>query len=193
VLLYVLLFETALPWWMAKPLRQQEAPRPADAIVVFAGGVGESGLAGGGYQERVKQAIDLYRQGLASHVVFSSGYGFSFPEAQIMRDLAETEGQIPSAAIVLETKAANTYENVQFTRAILAEHQWRRILLVSSPYHMRRALLTWKKVAPEVEVVASPVPNSQFYTHERGATVEQLRGLLHEYVAIVVYWWKGWI
>src|SRR5207244_3936841 len=41
-LLYVLLFETALPWWLAGPLRREDAPRSADAIVVFAGGVGES-------------------------------------------------------------------------------------------------------------------------------------------------------
>src|SRR5205814_3834865 len=111
---YLVLFQTSFIWWCAAPLKVTAPPAQADAIVVFAGGVGESGQAGGGYQERVKQAIDLYRQGEAAHVVFSSGYGFSFPEASIMRDLAQTEGQIPPAAIVLETKAANTRENVEF-------------------------------------------------------------------------------
>jgi hypothetical protein len=53
--------------------------------------------------------------------------------------------------------------------------------------------LTWRKVAPEIEVVATPVPNSQFYAHRRGATLEQIRGLLQEYVAIAWYWWRGWI
>src|SRR5439155_13079402 len=48
---YALLFHTSLPWVLADPLRLAEAPRQADAIVVFAGGVGESGQAGGGYQE----------------------------------------------------------------------------------------------------------------------------------------------
>lgn len=193
LVLYVLLFETAAPWWMARPLQRADAPRAADAIVVFAGGVGESGQPGGGYQERVKEAIDLYRGGFAPKIVFSSGYVGPFPEAEIMRDLAVTTGQVPAEAIVLETKAANTYENVVFTRRVLAENHWQRVLLVSSPYHMRRALLTWRKVAPEVEVIATPVPYSQFYTHDRGATFEQLRGLLQEYVAIVVYWWKGWV
>ncbi len=47
---YVLLFYTQLPWLLAEPLRIAEAPRAADAIVVFAGGVGESGQAGGGLQ-----------------------------------------------------------------------------------------------------------------------------------------------
>jgi uncharacterized SAM-binding protein YcdF (DUF218 family) len=66
-------------------------------------------------------------------------------------------------------------------------------LLVSSPYHMRRATLTWRKVAPEMEVVAAPVPFSQFYLHERGPSLVQMRGLLQEYAAIVWYWWRGWI
>jgi uncharacterized SAM-binding protein YcdF (DUF218 family) len=100
---------------------------------------------------------------------------------------------VPADAILLETAAANTYENVRFTRTLLAERGWRRILLVSSPYHMRRATMTWKRVAPDIDVIASPVEESQFYAHERGASLEQLRGLLHEVAAIVVYWWKGWI
>ena len=56
---------------------------------------------------------------------------------------------------------------------------------------MRRALLTWRKVAPDVQVIATPPLATQFYAHERGASAEQIRGLLQEYVAIVYYWWLG--
>ncbi len=49
---------------------------------------------------------------------------------------------------------------------------------------MRRATLTWRKVAPEIEVVPTPVPESQFYAHTRGASLEQIRGILHEYAAL---------
>jgi len=167
-----------------------ESPRPADAIVAFAGGVGESGKAGGGYQERVKQAVSLYQTGKSTHLVFSSGYVFAFREAEVMKTLAVSLG-VPASAIILEAKAANTYENVVFVREILSRYNWRSILLVSSPYHMRRALLTWRKVAPEITVVPNPVPHSQFYSHGLGASLEQIRGILHEYLAIVAYWWKG--
>ena len=97
---YLLLFQTPFVWWLASPLKLSDGPRQADAIVVFAGGVGESGQAGGGYQERVKRAADLYRSGLAQHVVFSSGYVYAFQEAEIMKGLAVASG-IPDAAIVL--------------------------------------------------------------------------------------------
>ena len=192
LLAYLLIFQTTFVWWAAEPLRVMELPRTADAIVVFAGGAGESGDAGGGYQERVKQAVDLYTAGWAPRMIFSTGFVFAFREGEVMRSLAMANG-IPDEAIVLETQARNTFENVARSRDILIARGWRRVLLVSSPYHMRRARLTWKKVAPEIEVIATPVPVSQFYLHQRGPSLEQIRGLLQEYVAILWYWWRGWI
>jgi len=58
---------------------------------------------------------------------------------------------------------------------------------------MRRALMVWRKQAPEVRVVPTPVPVSQFYDHTRGATVDQIRGIVQEYVAIFAYWRRGWL
>jgi uncharacterized SAM-binding protein YcdF (DUF218 family) len=190
--IYVLLFQTPLLWMVAAPLKISDPPRAADCIVVFAGGVGESGTAGGGYQERVKQAADLYRAGYAAHVIVSSGFVFAFREAEVMRALAADNG-VPVSAVELETSATNTHENVLFSRAILESHGWRRILLVSSPYHMRRAMMTWHKAAPDIEVTATPAPVSQFYAHARGASLEQMRGIAQEYAAIALYWWRGWI
>jgi uncharacterized SAM-binding protein YcdF (DUF218 family)/glycosyltransferase involved in cell wall biosynthesis len=191
-LVFFVLFYTSLPWALAAPLRMGETPRPADAIVVFAGGVGESGQAGGGYQERVKQAVDLYRAGLAPRMIFESGYVFAFREAETMRDLAASLG-VPPPAIVIETHGANTYDDVIRVREMLRQQQWRSILLVSSPYHMRRAVMVWRKQAPEVDVTPAPAPTSQFYAHDSGASLDQLRGLVREYAALAVYWWRGWI
>lgn len=191
--LYLVLFQTPVAWSLADPLLITDAPQPADAIVVFAGGAGESGQAGGGYQERVKQAVDLYGAGYAPRMIFSSGFVFAFQEAQVMRGLAEANG-VPSEAIILETHATNTYQNVVLTNQILAQNGWKRILLVSSPYHMRRAVMTWRKSAPGVQVISTPVPISQFYLRDGDdpPSLEQLRGLLQEYAAIALYWWRGW-
>ena len=48
------LFQTNLLVVGGRAAVSRDAAAPADAIVVFAGGVGESGKAGGGYQERVE-------------------------------------------------------------------------------------------------------------------------------------------
>jgi uncharacterized SAM-binding protein YcdF (DUF218 family) len=126
-------------------------------------------------------------------LILSSGYVYSFHEAEVMRALAADQG-VPASAIVLEERATNTYQNVKFVDDILRDHHWRRILLVSSPYHMRRATMVWRKVAPGIVVVPSPPSQSQFYDHPHaGATLEQIRGIAQEYVAILAYWRRGWL
>lgn len=189
---YVLVFQTPLLWTLASPLQIVDAPRKADIIAVFAGGVGESGRAGGGYQERVQHAANLYLAGYSSHLVFSSGFVFAFQEAEVMRDLAVALG-VPPEAIILERQASSTYENVIYTRDIMIANNWEQLLVVSSPYHMRRAMLTWRKQAPSFQIVSTPVSESQYYAHERTASLEQIRGIVWEYAAIVVYWWRGWL
>ena len=188
----VVLFYTNAVWRVAAPLRMSSPPTHADAIVVFAGGVGENGKAGGGTPERLNEAVALYRTGYAPYMVVSTGYVYSFKEAESMRDSAVAQG-VPSSAIVLEDRSKNTHENVLFSERILRDHKSKSILLVSSPYHMRRALMVWHKLAPDIAVTPTPPPRSQFYDHTRGATFEQLRAILYEYLAILGYWQRGWV
>jgi len=110
----------------------------------------------------------------------------------VMRDLAVALG-VPPEAIILERQASSTYENVIYTRDIMIANNWEQLLVVSSPYHMRRAMLTWRKQAPSFQIVSTPVSESQYYAHERTASLEQIRGIVWEYAAIVVYWWRGWL
>ena len=110
-----------------------------------------------------------------------------------MKNLAVDNG-VPAGAIELEQRAANTHDNVVYTHDILQRHGWRTILLVSSPYHMRRATMTWRGSAPEITVVPTPSRKSLFYVRDRaGVSLSQMRGILQEYVAIAVYWLRGWI
>jgi uncharacterized SAM-binding protein YcdF (DUF218 family)/glycosyltransferase involved in cell wall biosynthesis len=190
---YLLLFHSPLIWVAAEPLRVVDEPRPADAIVVFAGGVGESGKAGGGYLERVKRAVELYQLGYAPRMIFVSGYFGAFREVEVMSSLAVSL-EVPREAIILESTPVNTHENVRVLRPILAERRWHRILLVSSPYHMRRALGTFRKGAPEIAVRSTPVTASEFYArHGRGLRAEQILGIVHEYAALAAYWWRGYL
>lgn len=190
---YVIIFHTPALWIVARPLLVSSAPEPADAIIVFGGGVGESGRADdSSYQDRVEKAIDLYRGGFARSVVFSSGFVYIFKEAEVMKALASSQG-VPPADVVLETQASGTRESVLLVRDIAKRYGWRRVLLVSSPYHMRRATLTWRKLAPEIEVVPAPATRSQFYDHDFGASPEQIRGIAKEYVALAYYWVNGWL
>lgn len=198
LLLWGIMFYTPLIWYLAGPLNFSQEPVNADAIVVFAGGVGESGQAGQGYEERLSYAAQLYKKGFAKNLIFSSGARSTFPEPYIMKSLAVSLG-IPEGSIILEDKAASTYENVKFTARILNEKNWKKIILVSSPYHMLRSSLVFRKVDPGRQVIYSPVPNSQFYAHRdfkyisKQITLRQIRAIIHEYAAIFYYWLEGHI
>ncbi len=189
---YLILFETPLLWMVARPLKISDPPESSDAIVVFAGGVGESGKAGQGYEERVEYATELYKKGFSRHLVFSSGFKYFIKEADIMKALAISLG-IPEDAIILEDNAVNTYENVVYAKRILDEKGWRKIILISSPYHMYRVSLVFKKNASDIKVIYAPIPYSVFYGNESKIEPKHIKAILHEYIAILYYLAKRYI
>ena len=192
LLMYLLSFHTPLLWFVASPLKLSQAPKPADVIVTFAGGVGESGKAGQGHQERGVHSVDLYKKGFAKKMIFSSGYTYVMQEAEVMKALAVYLG-IPGEDIILEKSASNTYQNVKFTKDIMKKYGWDSVLVVSSPYHMRRVMMVYDKIAPDIEVTLTPVPFSGFYGEEKKVKWKHIKAIAHEYIAIIYYWWKGYI
>ena len=200
--LYTITFYTPLAWFLASPLQIRQSPKRSDCIVVFGGGVGESGKAGQGFEERVQYAIQLYEEGFAKNIIFSSGYSYAFKETDVMKALAVSLG-IPEEAIVMEPEATNTYQNVLLTKNIMEQRGWESMLLVSSPYHMRRVSLVLKKIDNGIDVTYTSLPSSLFYSRKarddrgrriwRQVTLSQINGIIHEYLGIIYYWYKGWI
>lgn len=198
---YIVVFYTPLIWLISEPLKISQTPSRADCIIVLAGGVGESGKAGQGYEERVQYAVELYNKGYADHLIFSSGYTYVFHEVLIMKALAVSLG-VPEKAIILENKTIHTYDNIIAAKEILLKNNWSKVLLISSPYHMLRVALVANKEAKGLSIVYTPILQSRFYGRGiwfgwrkawRQINVQQIKGLLHEYLAIGYYWWKGWI
>lgn len=200
IALWLFVFYTPIVWFLAEPLRIANEPQKADAIVVFGGGVGESGKAGQGYEERVDSAVKLYNNGYAGHIIFSTGYKYVFNEAEVMKSLAVGLG-VPGDSIILEENAGDTYQNVKFVKEILDKKGWKKVLLLSSPYHMGRVSLVAKKIAPRISFIYIPV-QGRFYSHNislknkllaKRINLKQIRGIIHEYLGIAYYRIKGYI
>lgn len=187
---YLLLFQTPLIWFVAYPLKIIDVPRKADAIVVFGGGVGETGSPGNSTIERARYASQLYNNGYAQKVIFSTGYTYIYNDAENMRLVALSVG-VSDNDIILEEKANSAYENVIFSKSILEKHRWDSILLVSSPYNMRRLSLMFNKHCKNIKVFYLPVARSKFYDRKYGRRSEQMKAILHEYASILYYWVIG--
>ena len=190
--IYLLLFYTSFAWFLARPLKISQMPEKADCIAVFGGGVGETGSPGKSTIERARYSVDLFKKGYSEIIIFSSGYSYKYNDASNMKLIALSLG-VPEKNIILEQKAGSTYENVEYTKQILRKKGFDKILLVSSPYNMRRASLVFNHIENDIEVVYTPVPNPQFYNREGRVELEQIRAILHEYLGIIYYWWKGYI
>lgn len=192
ILIYLLLFKTSFIWFLASPLKISDLPRQSDVIVVFGGGVGEIGSPGKSTIERARYATELYKQGYAMKILFSSGYTYTYNDAENMKLFAVSMG-VPDSNIILEQKANSTYENVVFSKKILDKNKWGSVLLVSSPYNMRRSSLVFDKWGKGIKVFYTPVEKSQFYDRSKGVKLGQVKAILHEYLGIMYYFFKGFI
>lgn len=192
LIVYYLIFLSPLPWWLSAPLKIAQPPKRADVISVFGGGVGETGRPGANTIERAQYAAELYLAGYAPHIIFSSGYTYRTNDAENMKLVAVSLG-VPAKAVILEQKANSAQQNVRYVAAILREKGWDSVLVVSSPYNMRRLSLVFNKWGKGLDVTYTPVPHPRFYDRSKGKRTEQLRAFLHEYMGILYYWLRGYI
>lgn len=197
---WVFCFHTSFVWLLARPLLIQNPPEKADLIAVLGGGVGESGEAGQGYAERTKRAIDLYKAGLSPFVLLVSGYTYMMQEAEMMRGLGVEFG-IPEDRIFMETKASSTYQSIVAIANMAKERNLNRIMLISSPFHMRRVQLCFKKIAPNLQIIYVPARSGfygwpgqiQLISWGSQISLKQINGLAHEIFGIMYYFYRGYI
>jgi uncharacterized SAM-binding protein YcdF (DUF218 family) len=113
--------------------------RRADAIVVLGAQVRPDGSAGHGLQSRALHALRLYRKGFAPKVICTGGVGDNPPaEAQAAAKILLSRG-LPRTALLLENKSTSTWENAVFAARICKAHGWRKVIVVSDPFHLWRA------------------------------------------------------
>ncbi|MBQ1122252.1 YdcF family protein [Streptomyces sp. B15] len=109
--------------------------------------------------------VDLYQRGMASLIVFTGSTSLTTRErmprgeAVHYRERALELG-VPDSAVLVETNARNTGENIHFSRALLEEKgiDVSSVLLISKPYEERRAYATARKLWPGVEIVSASTP-----------------------------------
>jgi len=191
-LAYLVVFHTPFVWWMAEPLKLSQEPVKADIIIVLAGGIGESGEPGEEYREKVKQGVELYRQGYSQRLLLSSGATYVFSEAQVMKALAVSLG-VPEAAIMLDERPGGNYLRLVHARNIMEEQGLRSTLVVTSRYNGTRSALVARKHFHNKTVVFTPAADSAFFGHQQNVAWKHLRAIAHEYLAIGHYWLNGYI
>ncbi len=122
------------------------------------------------YRERLNHAIALYQQGKVERLIFTGGVGIKSTqsEAEIGRQYALGRG-VPDSAILLEPQSTSTIENLTNVRQLAAENDLHTFLIVSTPSHMKRAMLIAKRLG--LDAYTSPTRSTLWL---RNGTRQQL-------------------
>lgn len=124
----------------------------SDAIVVLGDALTPQGTLSQFGRDRVARGVELLGERAAPRVILSGrgpgrGPGRRLPiEATAMREHALALGA-PPQAILCEEESDSTLQNAYFVKVRLLEpRSWRRILLVTSAWHLGRAKLTFERI-----------------------------------------------
>ena len=151
---------------ICRPLLLPEKPlAPAEAIVVLGSGppVDQSGRPQAELVRRVEQGVKVFRQGLAPRMVMTGGNTFqNYYEADVMREVAVKLG-VPEGAILREREARDTIGNARGTIKLLCQGRERSpcspsVIVVSSPYHLKRAKMLFECGGAKVQTSAAAPP-----------------------------------
>jgi len=116
-----------------------------DAIVAISGGTTSA---------RSDEAIKLFKNGWGGVLIFSgAAVDKTGPSnALAMKQMAISAG-VPEDKIYIDEYAGSTKQNAQNVEAILLKINAKKIILVTSGYHQRRASLEFNKYSTDVTVL----------------------------------------
>lgn len=157
-------------------------PSQADVLVVLGGDVGDRTVA----------AVRLYAAGVAPRVLIT---GLEASPAQARRAYLDwraqmlVEGGIPADRIIHDVESGNSWQEAVNTRRLMEVQGWRRALVVSDPYHMRRLSWAWGRVFEGSGLAYSLVASSPaswksdaWWRDERSA-----QAVITEYIKLAYY------
>jgi uncharacterized SAM-binding protein YcdF (DUF218 family) len=161
--------------------RNATSDAPADAAVVLGAAVWTSQVSPV-FRERINHGIDLYQKRQVQKLIFTGGQGNPGEptESSAARQYALMRG-VPAADILIEEKSHTTYENILYAKQLADMHGIKKVLIVSDPLHMKRAVA----MASDMGLAAEPSPTPS--TRYQGLR-SQLGLLAHE-----TYYYIGYL
>ncbi len=205
---------TSFPAWLLAGLERpydplgHSPPKQADAVVMLGGthtftqrsplriGVGEAA-------DRILAAVELVRTTHAPALVLGGSkyeyQGQLRPDSELLAAWFRA-WNLPTGEVHLLGICANTHEEAERTVQLAKSKGWKRILVVSSGYHLRRAEATFHKLGLEITPVGAEFLGLDAGgSEQRFLLVPQERGFqlmnfwVHEQIGWYYYRWKGWI
>jgi uncharacterized SAM-binding protein YcdF (DUF218 family) len=146
--------------------------RNADGIVVLTGG-----------SSRVSDAMELLASGYGKRLLIS-GVHPTNGTTDISRSLPDSQGLF-GCCVDLDRSAVNTRSNAVETRRWVHERGFKSLIVVTSNYHMPRAIVELSHEMPEIELIPFVVIGDKWRDEPWWTSGATLRLLLSEYAKYV--------
>lgn len=181
-------FTPLVGWWASALAGRWEEPR-GPVLVVLAGSEMEGDILGSSTYWRCVYALMAYRQGGIRRIYLSGGSAHNRPVAELMRMFLEGHG-VPADVLRTETASLSTRESA-VNLAPLLEGEQGGVYLLSSDFHMYRALAAFRKAG--VALRSSPVPDAGKRAVSWQRRWDAFLDLATETAKILYYRLNGWI
>jgi uncharacterized SAM-binding protein YcdF (DUF218 family) len=159
--------------FLSKLQYAERAPeRRADGIVVLTGG-----------SSRVSDAMELLAAGYGKRLLIS-GVNPASAASDISRSLQESQALF-HCCVDLDHSAVNTRSNAAETRRWAHERGFKSLIVVTSNYHMPRAIVELSHAMPDVTLIPFAVIGDKWRDEPWWTSSATLRLLLSEYVKYV--------
>lgn len=178
VLIGLVVYAGLVAWVYVQEISVAE-PSDYDSIIVLGAQVQPSGEPSVQLRWRLDRAREVYDQSPCLMVV-TGGQGDNepAPEGDVMRAVLISEG-VPEAHVVSDPESVNTQQNLDNAWAILQEKGLSRPVVVTSDYHLPRAMQMMRDMGLEPQGAGSLCkPGINFW----------LKNHLREALAWVKYW-----
>ena len=165
ILLLFALCEAALFGLVAWQAAKADSPQQADVMIVLGAGLNsDTGEPLPTLAYRLDRAVELYNAEYAPAIIVTGGMGVDEPvsEAEAMRDYLVAAG-VPESAILLEDQARDTAENMALSREIMEQNGFADAIIVTSDYHMWRALRLARDAGVQATGATSPNSDTIFF------------------------------
>ena len=146
--------------WRIYSFGSASSAASADAAVVLGAAVWTTEVSPV-FRERINHAINLYRKGQVRKLIFTGAQGNPGEptESSAARQYALESG-VRASDILIEEKSHNTYENILYAKHLADTHGIKKVLIVSDPLHMKRAMVMARDVGFEAD--PSPTPSTRY-------------------------------
>lgn len=168
-------------WFVSSVERSERDPdRRSDAIVALTGGA-----------QRIEDALDLLARGYGDRLLIT-GVNARIGREEIKR-LSPKQRELVECCVDLDYRALNTVGNAREIRRWARAHRFRSLIVVTSNYHLPRALAELEAALPDIRKTPYAVVLPGRPDDGWGGRLGRLRLLASEYAKLVAVTVRNWL